>query len=544
MARGTLTLALLVTATIGLLSPSFVGRAAAESRVALVIGNGAYEHVPRLPNPVNDASDVGAALKRDGFDTIVATDLNKSAMEEATIRFAKAARDADVAVFYYSGHALQFAGINYLAPTDADLKDETDLRRMVRLDDVVVDLQRAKNLRILVLDSCRDNPLAEQLKRSIGNSRAMPLQRGLAKIDAPQGMIVAYATQAGSTADDGDGRNSPYTTAFLKHIEKQEEIGTIFRRVSSDVYESTQHRQLPELSLSITGEFYLRGKLEIAVPSDNSVQTRPSTEPKFKSEFHGVINPPEAPTYRVIHDNVIARAGPNEDEDGLFRLRQLDEVRGSAEYEKERTYGKVSENEKLERTWVKITAPNGEVGFLQKIHLTTPDRFGRWTKVRDRVGTLTTMFERAEKENSGPYASFYGIYCGGAKPDCLDAPASSPSQMIPLLNVRFLVWFEGNKIHTVNILGAIERVGTMQSDKPLSFDGKAPPFKGIKALPSYKVVYDRGSPETFAFSKTTLFSAKYGDEQFYAMERARSFSFVKQKILSQYMMTAADVYAH
>jgi hypothetical protein len=186
-------------------------------------------------------------------------------MDEVTIRFARAARNADVAMFYYSGHAMQFAGVNYLFPVDAQLRDEADLRRMVRVDDVVADLQQAKNLRILVLDSCRNNPLAEELKRSVGTTRAVLLQRGLAKIDSPHGMIVSYATQAGRTADDGTGRNSPYTTAFLKHIEAREEIGTIFRRISSDVYETTNRQQLPELSLSITGEFYLRGKVEIAV---------------------------------------------------------------------------------------------------------------------------------------------------------------------------------------------------------------------------------------------------------------------------------------
>jgi uncharacterized caspase-like protein len=186
-------------------------------------------------------------------------------MEEAVIRFSRAARDADVALFYYSGHAVQFAGINYLAPVDIQLNDEADLRRMVRVDEVVSDLQQAKNLRILVLDSCRDNPLADRLKRSIGTTRSLPLQRGLARIDSAQGMIVAYATQAGRTAEDGDGRNSPYTAAFLRNIEAREEIGTIFRRISADVYEKTKHEQVPELSLSLIGEFYLRGKIEINV---------------------------------------------------------------------------------------------------------------------------------------------------------------------------------------------------------------------------------------------------------------------------------------
>jgi hypothetical protein len=191
-------------------------------------------------------------------------------MVDATIEFSRAARVADVALFYYSGHALQFNGINYLAPVDASLTDESDLRRMTRLDEIVTALQEAKNLRILVLDSCRDNPLAEQLRRSLGASRAIPLKRELAKIDTPEGMIVAYATQAGQTADDGEGRNSPYTTAFLKHIEEQDEIGTIFREVSEDVYETTKHTQLAELSLSMIGRFYLRGKVEITTKVDST----------------------------------------------------------------------------------------------------------------------------------------------------------------------------------------------------------------------------------------------------------------------------------
>ena len=183
----------------------FAVPAYADNRVALVIGNGAYQNTPRLPNPSNDAADVAASLKRSGFETILATDLDKAAMDAAMIRFARASRTADVAIFYYSGHAMQFGGVNYLAPIDAKLTDEADLRRMVRVDEIVSDLQQAKNLRILVLDSCRDNPLADELKRSIGTTRALPLQRGLAKIDSPQGMIVAYATQSGRTALDHAG---------------------------------------------------------------------------------------------------------------------------------------------------------------------------------------------------------------------------------------------------------------------------------------------------------------------------------------------------
>jgi len=237
----------------------------ADNRVALVIGNGAYVRAPHLPNPPHDAEDVAGALKRSGFETILATDLAKTGMDEAIIKFARAVRSADVAMFYYSGHALQFGGINYLMPVDAKLDDEADLRRMVRLDDIVADMQHAKNLRILVLDSCRDNPLADELKRSIAAARSASVGRGLAKIDSPEGMIIAYATQAGSIAEDGEGRNSPYTAAFLKNVEAKEEVGTIFRRITADVYQTTHQKQLPELSLSLIGEFYLNGKLEITV---------------------------------------------------------------------------------------------------------------------------------------------------------------------------------------------------------------------------------------------------------------------------------------
>jgi hypothetical protein len=232
----------------------------AERRVALVIGNGAYRHAGALPNPRNDAADTAAALKRVGFETIVGLDVDRAGMEDAVIRFSRAAREADVAMFYYAGHAMQHGGINYLLPVDARLQDEADLRRIIRVDEIVADLQLAKNLRILILDACRDNPLAEEFKRSIGSTRAVSLQRGLAKIDSPRGMIVAYATQAGRTAEDGRGRNSPFTTALLKHIEAPDEIGMVFRRITSDVYETTRQTQLPELSLSLIGEFYLRGR--------------------------------------------------------------------------------------------------------------------------------------------------------------------------------------------------------------------------------------------------------------------------------------------
>jgi uncharacterized caspase-like protein len=236
----------------------------AEKRVALVIGNAAYKNAVTLQNPRNDAQDVSAALQRLGFETIVGLDLDRDGMEEKSIAFSRAARDADVALVYYSGHAMQFGGFNYLMPVDAALHDEADLRRLTRVDEIVAHLKQAKNLRILVLDACRDSPLADELSRSMEASRGLTLDRGLARIIPPSGMIISYATQAGRTAADGRGRNSPYTMAFLKNIDTTEEIGAVFRNITSDVYAATESKQLPELSLSLIGNYYLKGRPEAA----------------------------------------------------------------------------------------------------------------------------------------------------------------------------------------------------------------------------------------------------------------------------------------
>lgn len=261
------------------------GPASAETRVALVIGNGAYANTAKLPNPPHDAEDVAASLKRSGFEVIEGTDLRQADMQDLTIRFARAASRADVAMFYYSGHAMQYNGVNYLMPIDALLADEADLKRFVRVDDIVNDLQQAKNLRILVLDSCRDNPLAETLKRSAGMTRAASVGRGLSKVEAPRGTIVSFSTQSGQTAADGSGRNSPYTSAFLKHIEEPQEIGEVFRDISSDVYDSSGKTQLPELSLSIIGKFYLNGPVSITV-APAAPQAAPRADPCASAESH------------------------------------------------------------------------------------------------------------------------------------------------------------------------------------------------------------------------------------------------------------------
>jgi Caspase domain len=237
---------------------AFSAVAHAERRVALVIGNGAYQHTASLTNPGNDADDMAVALKKIGFEVIAAKNVDKRSLEMAMGNFARRAQEADAALVYYAGHGIQYQGLNYLMPVDARLEDEYSVNyELTRIDDVLFALSKARGVKILILDACRNNPLMERLSPR-GSNRDFVQTRGLARIEAPRGMVVAFATQSDQVAVDGTGRNSPFTGALLKEIEEPGiEIATLFRRVAIDVNRATSGRQLPELSISMSGEFYL-----------------------------------------------------------------------------------------------------------------------------------------------------------------------------------------------------------------------------------------------------------------------------------------------
>jgi hypothetical protein len=239
--------------------------ASAQRRIALVIGNAAYENTPALANPLNDAEDMAAALRQVGFTVIFERDGSKRSMEQAIAQFARQARESDAALFYYAGHGFQFRGQNYLMPVDAKLEDEFSLAfEMARVDDVMTALNQTRGVKILILDACRNNPLADRLRRS--TTRDVGLTRGLARIDTTQGVVVAYATQADQVAADGTGRNSPFTAALVRQLGQAGlEIGTLFRRVAAEVHHLTGGRQRPELHVSLFGDFYF-------VPTETDVQ--------------------------------------------------------------------------------------------------------------------------------------------------------------------------------------------------------------------------------------------------------------------------------
>jgi Caspase domain len=231
---------------------------AAEQRVALVIGNGAYWSAPELRNSRNDADDISAQLKQLGFSVIDGRDLDRSSMQVALSRFAQRLKGTDAGLVYYSGHGLQMNGQNYLVPVDLKYDNGTFTPfELVKVDDVVDALSYTDGVRLLVLDACRDNPFASILARNKG-TRGVGTTRGLARIERSQGMLIAYSTQPDAVAADGTGRNSPFTAALLRELQVPGlEVATVFRRVAINVNRETAGAQTPELSVSLLQDFYL-----------------------------------------------------------------------------------------------------------------------------------------------------------------------------------------------------------------------------------------------------------------------------------------------
>jgi Caspase domain len=228
--------------------------ALAEKRVALVLANSAYQNVAALPNPVNDGEMIAATLKEAGFD-VVDSRHNLPALEtrRALRDFADRARDADIAVVYYAGHGLEVDGTNYLIPVDAKLERDTDVYdEAFSLDRVLLAIEPAKQLRLVILDACRDNPFAKVMKRTVA-SRA--IGRGLAKVEPTSpNTLIAYSAKAGSTALDGD-KNSPFTTALAKHLTTPGlDVRRAFGFVRDDVLKNTSNRQEPFVYGSLGGD--------------------------------------------------------------------------------------------------------------------------------------------------------------------------------------------------------------------------------------------------------------------------------------------------
>lgn len=231
--------------------------ASAETRLALVMANGAYQKAPPLPNPPNDGRLMAGALRQVGFSVQEASDLDLRGMQRALRVFYErvaASGGEVVALIYYAGHAVQLRGVNYLFPVDADIGSEMEVESEgLRMDLLMEWAERSRGtLNIFILDACRDNPFL---------ARHRSLRGGLAGVFAPADTIIAYSTAPGQLAEDGDtGANSPYAAALARTItEPGLRIEDVFKRVRRSVAAATQGRQLPWESYSLMGDFYPAG---------------------------------------------------------------------------------------------------------------------------------------------------------------------------------------------------------------------------------------------------------------------------------------------
>ena len=229
--------------------------ATTQRRVAVVIGNGAYTNIKKLKNPVNDATDVAAALQELGFELAgggPGLNLTQAQMKARIREFGNKLRGGGVGVFYYAGHGIQFNGKNFLLPVDIAIENEADV------EDAAVDLQLALNnlafadngLNIMILDACRNNPFEGKVRSAAD---------GLAEVRAATGTLIAYATAPGSVASDGTGRNGAYTEALLKQIKQPGvEVLDMFRQVREEVYQASSRKQVPWTNDSLIGKFYFK----------------------------------------------------------------------------------------------------------------------------------------------------------------------------------------------------------------------------------------------------------------------------------------------
>jgi hypothetical protein len=250
----TLLFALLILPLLALSGPAF-----AERRVALVIGNGAYQSVPALPNPADDAGAIAQQLKDTGFEVVLRTDLDQRSMASAVAEFSQKLQGAEVGLFYYAGHALQYSGQNYLVATNAELDNPFALNSdAIPLDQIVKEMESSAKVTLVLLDACRNNPFIDRLKQAMPDSRSVAVSRGLAPInvDAVDTMI-AYATSANQTAADGAGEHSPFTQALLDNMMTPGlEVSLVMKRVVQQVRAATLRQQNPEVLSRMASEFY------------------------------------------------------------------------------------------------------------------------------------------------------------------------------------------------------------------------------------------------------------------------------------------------
>lgn len=262
------------------LSPNLIY---AQTKLALVIGNGGYEYLESLPNARNDATDVSRLLEEIGFDVDLHLNVGREKLKDAIKAFGQKAKDYDILLFYYAGHGIEILGKNYFVPIDASASSSTEVRRTcVSASAITQYMKLAKSeANIVIMDACRSNPF-KLLSSNEAND-------GLALMDAPPGTIISFATAPGKVAYDGRGRNGVYTDALLLHLPTYDlEINEVFARVRNTVVSKSNEQQIPWESTSLSKQLVLRPKPEL--PIQVNILEGDSVTFEGDGELHAVSN--------------------------------------------------------------------------------------------------------------------------------------------------------------------------------------------------------------------------------------------------------------
>jgi hypothetical protein len=262
-----------------------------QRRVALVFGNQDYQYAGELSQTRHDANEMAAALQSVGFDVMLVHDADRREMQQALNQFRREIRDADVALVYYSGHGLEVDGVNYLAPVSARLGDRRTLdAEFLSLDEVMTTVQSGgADFNMIILDACRNNPFIEQVEATRSGATAGP---GLAPVQAPLGMVVAYATAPGTYAWEGGPQydNSLFTEALVSQITVEGlELAQVLRETRRLVVEMSNGEQVPWEHSAMIGEFYFRpaGEQLIAANQGQIIDAVQETTPFAQSSIFG-----------------------------------------------------------------------------------------------------------------------------------------------------------------------------------------------------------------------------------------------------------------
>jgi TPR repeat protein len=299
---------------------TFATQALAEGkRVALVIGNGAYQSVPALPNPRNDAALVATALRKQGFEVVTALDLTRAELEQAVERYARSLNGADISLFYYSGHGIEVGGENRLIPIDATLAEPQDLETQTfSLQTIMLYMQSNSKAQLIYLDACRNNPFSDRTFLAGIEDEETKAGKGLAEFKGGIGSLIAYAASPGQEALDGEGANSPFTTSVMKHSFVQGlDVQNALMKVTEDVWNATNQSQRPWVNSTLVKPVFLNGllvktlapnmpdvKVEIKSSAPvHEIQTGPyilgaGAQPAFVGETE--YNVPVADAYKVM----------------------------------------------------------------------------------------------------------------------------------------------------------------------------------------------------------------------------------------------------